>query len=222
MVVATSASCDAADADAGGRRRGRRRPTRGGATPAAERAAAAVPGRGVDARPPRRLAALECFEAGKPWDQADADVCEAIDFCEYYGREVLRLDRRRRPVQSPPGEAQPPDLPGQGRRGGHRAVELPARHPLRDDRGGAGGRQPRDPEAGRADPGRRVAAGRGAAGRAAPRRACSSSFPAWARTSAPRSSSTPTSPSSPSPGRRPSGSAINRAGRGRDARRSAT
>jgi acyl-CoA reductase-like NAD-dependent aldehyde dehydrogenase len=37
------------------------------------------------------LAALECFEAAKPWDQADGDVCEAIDFCEYYGREVLRL-----------------------------------------------------------------------------------------------------------------------------------
>ena len=43
------------------------------------------------------LAALEVFEAGKPWDQADADVCEAIDFCEYYGREMLRLDARRRP-----------------------------------------------------------------------------------------------------------------------------
>ena len=22
-------------------------------------------------------------EAGKPWCEADADVCEAIDFCEY-------------------------------------------------------------------------------------------------------------------------------------------
>ena len=44
------------------------------------------------------LAALECFEAAKPWDQADADVCEAIDFCEYYGREVLRLDARPRPT----------------------------------------------------------------------------------------------------------------------------
>ena len=32
------------------------------------------------------LAALEVMEAGKPWDQSDADVCEAIDFCEYYGR----------------------------------------------------------------------------------------------------------------------------------------
>ncbi len=37
------------------------------------------------------LAALEVFEAGKPVVEADADVCEAIDFCEYYGREVLRL-----------------------------------------------------------------------------------------------------------------------------------
>ena len=54
-----------------------------------------------DRRP--ELAALEVFEAGKPWDQADADVCEAIDFCEYYGREMLRLDAAA-PVQSPPGE----------------------------------------------------------------------------------------------------------------------
>jgi RHH-type transcriptional regulator, proline utilization regulon repressor / proline dehydrogenase / delta 1-pyrroline-5-carboxylate dehydrogenase len=51
------------------------------------------------------LAALEVFEAGKPWDQADADVCEAIDFCEYYGREVLRLEAAAADlVQSPPGE----------------------------------------------------------------------------------------------------------------------
>ena len=49
------------------------------------------------------LAALEVFEAGKPWKDADADVCEAIDFLEYYGREMLRLDRGG-PVQSPPGE----------------------------------------------------------------------------------------------------------------------
>ncbi|MDQ6726697.1 MAG: proline dehydrogenase family protein, partial [Actinomycetota bacterium] len=50
-----------------------------------------------------RLAALEVFEAGKPWKDADADVCEAIDFCEYYGREALRLDAGGA-VQSPPGE----------------------------------------------------------------------------------------------------------------------
>ncbi|MDQ3640850.1 MAG: proline dehydrogenase family protein [Actinomycetota bacterium] len=49
------------------------------------------------------LAALEVFEAGKPWRDADADVCEAIDFCEFYGREAIRLDSGA-PVQSPPGE----------------------------------------------------------------------------------------------------------------------
>jgi RHH-type proline utilization regulon transcriptional repressor/proline dehydrogenase/delta 1-pyrroline-5-carboxylate dehydrogenase len=37
------------------------------------------------------LAALEVLEAGKPIPEADADVCEAIDFCEYYGRAAQRL-----------------------------------------------------------------------------------------------------------------------------------
>ncbi|HZA77113.1 MAG TPA: proline dehydrogenase family protein, partial [Acidimicrobiales bacterium] len=51
------------------------------------------------------LAALMVFEAGKPIKEADADVAEAIDFCEYYGREMLRLDGAAAElVQSPPGE----------------------------------------------------------------------------------------------------------------------
>ncbi len=49
------------------------------------------------------VAALEVFEAGKCWDDADADVAEAIDFLEYYGREGLRLAGGGK-VQSPPGE----------------------------------------------------------------------------------------------------------------------
>ncbi|MDQ4132517.1 MAG: aldehyde dehydrogenase family protein, partial [Actinomycetota bacterium] len=49
------------------------------------------------------LAALEVLEAGKPWKEADADVCEAIDFCEYYGRQALRLAAGGL-VDSPPGE----------------------------------------------------------------------------------------------------------------------
>lgn len=49
------------------------------------------------------LAALEVFEAGKPWAQADADVCEAIDFCEYYALEILRLAQGAR-VDDVPGE----------------------------------------------------------------------------------------------------------------------
>jgi 1-pyrroline-5-carboxylate dehydrogenase len=30
-------------------------------------------------------------EAGKPWNEADADTAEAIDFIEYYGRQMLKL-----------------------------------------------------------------------------------------------------------------------------------
>ncbi len=31
------------------------------------------------------------YEVGKTWPEADADVAETIDFCEFYGREMLRL-----------------------------------------------------------------------------------------------------------------------------------
>src|SRR5712692_1801469 len=37
------------------------------------------------------LAALMCYEVGKNWAEADADIAETIDFCEFYGREMLRL-----------------------------------------------------------------------------------------------------------------------------------
>ncbi len=49
------------------------------------------------------IAALQVFEAGKSWAEADGDVCEAIDYLEYYAREALRMGRGGR-VQSPPGE----------------------------------------------------------------------------------------------------------------------
>jgi RHH-type transcriptional regulator, proline utilization regulon repressor / proline dehydrogenase / delta 1-pyrroline-5-carboxylate dehydrogenase len=49
------------------------------------------------------LAALQVREAGKGWADADADVCEAIDYCEFYGRRMLALDAGG-DVQSPPGE----------------------------------------------------------------------------------------------------------------------
>lgn len=42
------------------------------------------------------LAAWMVFESGKPWKEADADVCEAIDFCRFYAREMQRLERRPR------------------------------------------------------------------------------------------------------------------------------
>ena len=37
------------------------------------------------------LLAWEVYEGGKPWNEADAQVAEAIDFLEYYAREMLRL-----------------------------------------------------------------------------------------------------------------------------------
>jgi RHH-type proline utilization regulon transcriptional repressor/proline dehydrogenase/delta 1-pyrroline-5-carboxylate dehydrogenase len=49
------------------------------------------------------LAALETLEAGKTRREANADVDEAIDFLEYYGREMLRLGTPRR-MGSAPGE----------------------------------------------------------------------------------------------------------------------
>ena len=42
-------------------------------------------------------------EAGKPWNEADADTAEAIDFLEYYGRQMLELKNGRK-VESRPGE----------------------------------------------------------------------------------------------------------------------
>ncbi|NDC54841.1 MAG: aldehyde dehydrogenase family protein, partial [Planctomycetia bacterium] len=42
------------------------------------------------------LAAREVFEVGKNWREADADVAEAIDFCEFYALEAERLGTPRR------------------------------------------------------------------------------------------------------------------------------
>jgi RHH-type transcriptional regulator, proline utilization regulon repressor / proline dehydrogenase / delta 1-pyrroline-5-carboxylate dehydrogenase len=47
------------------------------------------------------LAALEVFEEGKPWIEADADVAEAIDFCDFYAAQMRRISTSRYAV---PGE----------------------------------------------------------------------------------------------------------------------
>jgi RHH-type transcriptional regulator, proline utilization regulon repressor / proline dehydrogenase / delta 1-pyrroline-5-carboxylate dehydrogenase len=47
------------------------------------------------------LAALEVFEEGKPWMEADGDVAEAIDFCNFYAAQMRRLAGSRYAV---PGE----------------------------------------------------------------------------------------------------------------------
>ncbi len=48
------------------------------------------------------LAAWQVFECGKQWREADADVAEAIDFCDFYAHEMVRLDRPR--LRNVPGE----------------------------------------------------------------------------------------------------------------------
>ena len=60
-----------------------------------ERAAALM----CDAR--FEISALEVFETGKGWEEADADVAEAIDFCRYYAAEIRRISSSVYPV---PGE----------------------------------------------------------------------------------------------------------------------
>ncbi len=47
------------------------------------------------------LAALQVLEVGKNWAEADADVCEAIDFLLYYGSEMMRLGPPRRLARYP-------------------------------------------------------------------------------------------------------------------------
>ncbi len=47
------------------------------------------------------LAALEVRECAKPWLEADGDVCEAIDFLEYYARAGVELGRGRELLQVP-------------------------------------------------------------------------------------------------------------------------
>jgi 1-pyrroline-5-carboxylate dehydrogenase len=46
-------------------------------------------------------AAWMVFEVGKNWAEADADVGETIDFCEFYAREALRLAKSEPPIQYP-------------------------------------------------------------------------------------------------------------------------
>jgi predicted delta-1-pyrroline-5-carboxylate dehydrogenase group 2 len=69
--------------------------------PAAERAATLVRAAALLRDRRLELAAVQVRECAKPWGEADADVCEAIDFLEYYAREALRLAEGPPLVQAP-------------------------------------------------------------------------------------------------------------------------
>jgi RHH-type proline utilization regulon transcriptional repressor/proline dehydrogenase/delta 1-pyrroline-5-carboxylate dehydrogenase len=49
------------------------------------------------------LSAAEVFEVGKPWNEADGDIREAIDFCRFYAQQMRRLGRPKL-TQRVPGE----------------------------------------------------------------------------------------------------------------------
>lgn len=49
------------------------------------------------------LCAWLILEIGKSWAEADGDVAEAIDFCDYYAREMIRLGGPQ-PITPNPGE----------------------------------------------------------------------------------------------------------------------
>jgi predicted delta-1-pyrroline-5-carboxylate dehydrogenase group 2 len=68
-----------------------------------ERAAVLVGAAAALRRRRAELTALEVRECAKPWLEADADVCEAIDFLEYYARLAPALDTGP-PLAAPPGE----------------------------------------------------------------------------------------------------------------------
>jgi RHH-type proline utilization regulon transcriptional repressor/proline dehydrogenase/delta 1-pyrroline-5-carboxylate dehydrogenase len=72
------------------------------ATPPRERAEVLVRAAEIMRKRRFELAAWEVFECGKPWREADADVAEAIDFCEFYAREMIRLAAPRK--RDVPGE----------------------------------------------------------------------------------------------------------------------
>lgn len=59
--------------------------------PAAERARVLLRIAGKMRQRKFELAATMVLEIGKTWAEADGDVAEAIDFCEFYARDMLRL-----------------------------------------------------------------------------------------------------------------------------------
>jgi 1-pyrroline-5-carboxylate dehydrogenase len=71
--------------------------------PAEERARCLLKAAAVMRRRKLELAATMVHEVGKTWPEADGDVAEAIDFCEFYAREAVRWAEPQ-PLTPVPGE----------------------------------------------------------------------------------------------------------------------
>lgn len=72
-------------------------------TPASARASVLFKAAAIMRRRKFELSAWMTYEVGKSWGEADGDTAEAIDFLEYYGREMLRLDGSQN-ITTIPGE----------------------------------------------------------------------------------------------------------------------
>jgi len=101
-VVALAARAAPADADAAVAAARAAFPS-WAATPVEDRAAALLRAAAWMRERRAALAALAVRECAKPWPEADADVCEAIDFLEFYARGALELATGA-PLLQVPGE----------------------------------------------------------------------------------------------------------------------
>ena len=63
-------------------------------TPAQERADLIFRVAGIMRERKHELSAWMIYEVAKTWAEADGDTAEAIDFCEFYAREMLRYAGR--------------------------------------------------------------------------------------------------------------------------------
>ena len=99
------------------------------------------------------LTAVIVHENGKGWRDADAETCEAIDFCEFYAREAIQLFEEQR-LGEYVGEHNALIHEGRGLRC-HRTVELPFGDLVWHVSRRLGHGQPRSYEASRANHGDR-------------------------------------------------------------------
>jgi 1-pyrroline-5-carboxylate dehydrogenase len=73
-------------------------------TPIEARAQLLLRAAAIMRRNKEELAATMVYEVSKSWAEADGDVAEAIDFCEWYARQALRLQGSFHPLAHNPGE----------------------------------------------------------------------------------------------------------------------
>jgi RHH-type transcriptional regulator, proline utilization regulon repressor / proline dehydrogenase / delta 1-pyrroline-5-carboxylate dehydrogenase len=99
-LVASAGTATAADVELAVATSGRGL-TDWGRRPARARAAVLVGAAAELRRRRAELTALQVRECAKPWVEADADVCEAIDFLEYYARLAVELEEGRRLIDVP-------------------------------------------------------------------------------------------------------------------------